>query len=143
MTAEHTRIQLSLEDDPRLLPAVSSAVGQVACGAGFASEAIAGLIGASDCACRETFPLLRGTRPHLDVTVERFSDRIEVTLTHQGEPGPAPCRDAPGAGSEGKGPAADGVALLQRVDRVLCDTAEGMHRTKFVKYLSSNPPARS
>ena len=129
------RVVLKLSNDPRLMAGVSGAVEHMAERAGCDARACADLIVAAEEACRETFPLLPAADAQLAVTIEDFSDRVEVTFEYQGGGLPAAGLHAfavPGAEEEGE---LSGRKLLARVDRVQYDTQDGTSRLTLVKYI--------
>jgi len=138
VTADSARIELHLSDDERLLGAVGSAGAFIAGRAGLESDAQAAMAVAAEEACRATFPLLRCENAKLDVTVEQFSDRIEVTLTyHETRQGESLAerefaRNALGAG-------VDKIKLLSKIDKVRHRTEGGISKTTLVKNLQPGP----
>ena len=71
----------------------------------------------------------------LDVTLDTFSDRIEICIHHRGQLIPAVGLQAFAIPGLGTGGGMNGVELLQRVDRVLFNMEEGAARTTLVKFL--------
>ena len=133
VTAETHRVDFALGRDARLLRAVSAAIAVLGDEAGFDPADAQNLGAAAEAACEDTFPQLPAECPRLSVTVESFSDRLEVTLAHHGESAPAIGLETFAAQT---GPQqARGPALLQSVDRVQYDSSGGMARTRLVKYL--------
>ncbi len=134
VTAETHRVDFALERDARLLRAVSAAIAVLGEAAGLGPADAQDLGAAAEAACEDTFPQLLGESPQLSVTVESFSDRLEITLAHRGESAPAVGLQtfAPQAGPQQAGR----PALLQSVDRVQYDSRGGIARTRLVKYLS-------
>ena len=143
MTTEHSRAELSVSDDPRLLLAVSVAVARAASRAGLDNGAQADLIAATEQACADTFKLLASGNGQLTVIVEDFEDRIQVTLQHQGEALPSAGLETFAGLSEGGEADLSGLMLLSRVDRVMYDTSGGTSRTILVKYTSAEPHTKS
>jgi hypothetical protein len=138
VTADSARIELHLSDDERLLGAVGSAGAFIAGRAGLASDAQAAMAAAAEEACRATFPALRCENAKLDVVVEQFSDRIEVTLTYrQTRPGESFSESGSARNALGAGP--DKIELLSKVDRVQHTTEGGISKTTLVKNLQSGP----
>ena len=84
MDTEPKTIRLQIDADPRLAAAVGGAARYLADAAGMENEAIAQLQSAVIAACREAFGHLSEDHPHLDVSLTRLSDRIEVSLSHEG-----------------------------------------------------------
>lgn len=82
-------VLLHLNADARLAAAVGGVARYFADAAGLESEPCFQLQMAVVAACRESFRHLGGLGAQLAVTLERFADRIEIGLTHQGTPAPA------------------------------------------------------
>jgi len=138
MTTDQTRTELSLQNDPRLMAAVSAIVSHSAQRIGLPAEAQEGLAAAVMNACRETFPLLGdqdGTNPSLKVIVEDFPDRVEVTIEHAGEAQPTAGLDTFCAGGGDDGTTGISNSLQDtRVDRVQYESHDGRSRMKLIKY---------
>lgn len=133
------RVVLHLSNDERLLGAVGSAGAFIAGRAGLESSAQAAVAAAAEEACRATFPLLHNEDAKLEVTVEQFSDKVEVTVAYRsdtqavfGPDGLTLARGALGAGPER-------IELLSKVDRVRHTTEGGISKTTLVKNLHSDP----
>jgi hypothetical protein len=133
VTAETHRVDFAMGRDPRLLPAVGAAIAILGDEMGFDPSATQNLGAAAEATCEEAFLELPAEAPELDVTVESFSDRLEITLARRS-------KGEPEAGREPEPLAAPRpvkrVALLQNVDRVQHDSTGGVVRTRLVKYLS-------
>jgi hypothetical protein len=140
MTDGPVRVVFHLDQDSRLVAVFCCAVEHQAIQAGFESEAGAQLARAAGDVCRETITQLGGNGQGVDVTLDTFSDRIEVAIHCRDRMIPAigleafACSDAL---SEGAG-SLNGLELLSRVDRVLYNAEGGVARTTLVKFL----PAR-
>ena len=84
--------------------------------------------------CRQTLPLLNGDG--LDVAIEDFDDRLQISVEHRGEP-----QAAVGVESflaecaRESAQRTTGVHLMRTVDRIEYDTRNGSIRTTLVKYL--------
>jgi hypothetical protein len=81
--------RLLLDADTRLAAAAGGVVRYLADVAGLENDAIARLQSAVIAACAEAFEHLTADHPQLQVTFTRFSDRMEVALSHLGEDSPA------------------------------------------------------
>jgi len=133
VASEHSRVELNVSNDPRLIRAVGGAVEHVAQRIGFNEGECRDLVAAAEQACRDTLQLLFANNATLGVTVEDFPDRVEITLLHQVERG----RDA-SARQGAKATAADerrDQNLLSWVDRVEQHTSGGTSRMTLVRYL--------
>jgi anti-sigma regulatory factor (Ser/Thr protein kinase) len=134
------RIELTVDNDPRLLTGVAAIVSHAAHCSGLALNAQDALAAAVAEAVRETFPLLNGNESGIKLIVEHFRDRVEITIEHSGEAMPTAgldsfCADAP-AGASGLS-----TALLKtNVDRVKYEARDGRSRTILIKYCAGGAP---
>jgi hypothetical protein len=139
MTTEPVRVEFHLGLHPLLVEVLRGAVQFQALQAGCSSETGAAIAGASEDVCRETLSLLADVDGGLDVVLETFADRLEVSILHPGQLAPAVGLDT-FASSEIRPAGAGGIngmELLSRVDRVLYNTEDGKTRTTLVKFLKS------
>jgi len=113
---------LHLDADARLAAAVGGAARYLANVAGLESVAIAQLQSATIAACHEAFRHLTAAHPHLDATLTRFPDRIEVALCHTG--------------------GASGPGVLAGVDRIQYETHGAESVTRLTKYIGEVAPRR-
>jgi hypothetical protein len=140
MTDEPVRVVFHLDRDWRLVGAVCCAVEHQAIQAGFETEAGADLARAAGDVCRETISQLGGNGEGVDVTVDTFSDRIEIAIHSRSQAVPPLGLETfalSGVSSRGES-GLNGQELLSRVDRVLYNAEGGVARTTLVKFL----PAR-
>ena len=131
MTADSQVFELQIDPDARLAAAAGGIARFVSEAAGLASEAAAELQKSVVAVCVAAFRGLRSDHSHVTVTVERFSDRIEVAVAHEGDPSPAVGLDqiAGFAGQVGAG------AKLGGVDRIQYEARQGTAITRLIKYL--------
>jgi hypothetical protein len=137
MTGESTRVQFHLDRDPRLISAVRSAVHFQASRAGLEEESCENFAIASEDVCKEALTQLTDADGGLDVTLDTFPDRMEISIHHRGQLTPAVGLETfalPGADAGGAG-GLNGVELLSRVDRVMFNSEAGVARTTLVKFL--------
>jgi hypothetical protein len=140
MTDEPVRVVFHLNQDWSLVGVLCCAVEHQAVHAGFETEAGAQLARAAGDVCRETISQLGADGAGVDVTLDTFSDRIEIAIHCRGQGLPAlgletfAFSDARSGGTGGL----NGLELLSRVDRVLYNAEDGTARTTLVKFL----PAR-
>jgi hypothetical protein len=136
VTREHSRTILHLCRDDRLIAAVGGAVAHFAERVGMENSACNLLTSALEELCRQTLPLLNGNGDGLDVAIEDFDDRLQISVEHKGEAQPsvgvesfiAECaRDSDKR--------LTGVRLMRTVDRIEYDARSGSIRTTLVKYL--------
>jgi hypothetical protein len=140
MTDEPVRVVFHLDQDWRLVGVFCCAVEHQAIQAGFETEAGAQLASAAGDVCRETISQLGGKEQAVDVTLDTFSDRIEIAIHCRDQAIPAIGLESfAGCGtlSEGTG-ALNGLELLSRVDRVLFNAEGGVARTTLVKFLPAH-----
>jgi hypothetical protein len=138
---ESKTIRLQIDADPRLAAAVGGAVRYLADAAGMENDATAQLQAAVIAACLAAFEHLSGDRPHLNATLTRLSDRIEVALSHEG--GTAPAADPPTlakSASQAAKPGDSGV--WSGVDRVQYEMQGNVTVTRLTKYISQGAPSR-
>jgi hypothetical protein len=135
MTDDSTRVELHLDRDPRLISAVRSAVHFLATRAGLEEKGCENFALASEEVCREALTQLTDADGGLNVTLDTFPDRMEISIHHRGRVVPAVGLEtfAP-SGAEATG-GLNGVELLSRVDRVSFNAEKGIARTTLVKYL--------
>jgi hypothetical protein len=140
---EHSRTVLHLSPDDRLVVAVGGAVAHFAERAGMDDVARNLLTGALEDLCRQTLPLLNGNGESLDVVVEDFDDRLQISVEHRGEAQPSVGVETfiAECARESK-QRVTGVHLLRTVDRIEYDARDGSIRTTLVKYLKSEKNGR-
>jgi len=135
VSAEAKSFQLQVDADPRLAAAAGGAARFLADAAGLTSDEASNLQKSVVTACEESFEHLTGERPHLTVTLTRYSDRIEVAMAHEGAAEPAIGLDRI-AGFAGQ---LEGSGGLGGVDRVQYEAHDGMAVTRLTKYFGRAP----
>jgi len=141
MATDPARTEITLGNDPRLLPGVAAVVAFSAARAGFAARDQETLATAVLNACRETFALLDGAHSAIGLGIADSPGCIEVTIEHSGEPLPTAGLDSFCAATAEEGAAGISRALLSTaVDRVKYDTHEGRSRMTLIKYRSDARP---
>ena len=138
MTNDSTRVVLHLNRGPLLVAAVRAAVEFQATHAGLDSGSCGKLAKACEDVCHQTLSQLTEDDDGLEVTLDTFADRIEISLHHHGQLLPAMGLEsftsfAPSAKGSG---GLNGMEILAQVDRVLYNTEEGAARTTLVKFLN-------
>jgi len=136
MTTEPIRVEFHLGPHPLLLGVLRGTVQFQAAQAGFESEPGVAIAKASEDVCRETLSRLSNADDGIDVILEAFSDRMEVSILHRGESVPAIGLDSftcssvltPASGI-------NGLELLSRMDSVKYCTENGQSRTTLVMLL--------
>ena len=131
MTADSKRISLHVDADTRLAAAVGAAARFLSEAAGLAAPAAGEFQASVTAASREAMGRLAGDHPHLNATITRFVDRIEVALSQEGSSDPAAGLDriAGLASPPGTSRAFEGV------DRIQFEAHEGTAVTRLTKYL--------
>jgi len=142
MADESTRVEFHLDRDPRLISAVRSAAHFQASQAGLEEQGCENFATASEDVCREALTQITDADGGLDVTLDSFPDRMEISIHHRGQLVPAVGLETfalPDLAERGAG-GLNGAELLSRVDRVMFNSKEGIARTTLVKFLQ---PKRS
>lgn len=133
---EHSRTVLHLSRDDRLIAAVGAAVAHFAERVGMENSACCLLTSALEELCRQTLPLLNGKGDGLDVAIEDFDDRLQISIEHKGEAQPSVGVEsfiAECARDSDQG--LTGARLMRTVDRIEYDARSESIRTTLVKYL--------
>jgi len=131
---------MCMDADARLAAAAGGVARFLADAAGLESEAVARLQSAVIEACLEAFEHLAGKHPHLEVTFARFSDRLEVSLSHE-EAAPAIAVQTI-TGLAGKKTDSDANSgSIPGVDRVQHETRGKEAITRLTKYLRQVAPS--
>lgn len=136
MPTEPTRVVLHLDRGPLPAGVVHTAVQFQASQAGVESKTGGKFARACEDVARETLSQLIEGDAGLDVTVDTFADRMEISIQHRGQQEPAVVEafvhaEGPSDGSSGL----DRMELLEQVDRVMFNTEGGVARTTLVKFL--------
>jgi hypothetical protein len=135
---------MQMEADPRLAAAAGGAARYFADAAGLEAPAIASWQTAIVAACKEAFANLTREHPRLDVIFTRLVDRLEVTLSQEGETAPALGLDSLTGLSAEAGDAPDktqsGSPVMRGVDRVQYESKGGMAVTRLTKYITPTTP---
>ena len=139
MAAELQSLLLHIEADPRLAAAAGGVVRYIADAAGLENDAIARLQSAVIAACSEAFEHLSADHPQLQITFTRFSDRMEVALSHLGEDSPAVGLDTIAGFAAQVGGTGSIQVVLAGFDRVQYETHGGEAVTRLTKYIGQVP----
>ena len=136
MSDEPVRVVFHLDQDPRLVGVFCSAVEHQATQAGMPGDACTKLSQAAGDVCRETIAQHGANGEPVEVTLDKFSDRIEIAIHCRGQALPAIGLEKFALpGTAGKDASLNGSDLLSRVDRVLYNADGGVARTTLVKFL--------
>jgi hypothetical protein len=114
-------IRLQIDPDPRLAAAAGGAARYLGDAAGLENPGLSQLQAATVAACNEAFRQIHAIQRHLDVTLTRFADRIEVAVCHEG--GDATSQQAP-----------------EGIDRVQFERQGNCAVTRLTKYLTPSVP---
>ena len=107
--------------------------------AGLENDAIARLQSAVIAACSEAFEHLSADHPQLQISFTRFSDRMEVALSHLGEDSPAVGLDTIAGFAAQVGGTGAIQVVLAGFDRVQYETHGGEAVTRLTKYIGQVP----
>lgn len=118
---ETKRIRLQIDPDPRLAAAAGGAVRYLGRAAGLEDPGLSQLQAATVAACKEGFRQIHAIQQHLDVTLTRFGDRIEVALCLEG-------------GNRASQQAPEGIDSVQFERQGNCGV------TRLTKYLTPSVP---
>jgi len=135
VATELQSLLLHIEADPRLAAAAGGVVRYIADAAGLENDAIARLQSAVIAACSEAFEHLSADHPQLQITFTRFSDRMEVALSHLGEDSPAVGLDTIAGFAAQVGGTGSIQVVLAGFDRVQYETQGREAVTRLTKYI--------
>jgi hypothetical protein len=144
MTEEPVRVVFHMDQNWDLVGVFCCAVEHQAIQAGFETQDGTQLARAAGDVCREAISQAGVEGEGVDVTLETYSDRMEVAIHCRGQHLPPVGLDAFAAsGSRASASGGlDGLELLSRVDRVLYNSANGIARTTLVKFLPAHRPSK-
>src|ERR1019366_4088793 len=136
-TTDSAHIVFHLDRDPRLVAAICSAVHYEAVRVGLDAGGCDALGKASEDVCREALLQLTDADGGLEITIDTFADRIEISIHHRGQLIPAVGLETftPAIAQDGESGGLNGMELLERVDRVMFNSEDGTARTTLVKFL--------
>ena len=141
VATEAQSIQMQIEADARLAAAAGGAARYFADAAGFESSAIADWQAAVVAACQEAFEHLTREHPRLSVKLSRWTDRLEVALSSEGDTAPAIGLDSlAGFGPHGTGTQEGKPQVLGGVDRVQYETHGRVAITRLTKFITPTTP---
>jgi hypothetical protein len=135
VTAEPKNLHVLMDADARLAAAAGGAARFLADEAGLETEAGARLQSSVVAACKEAFRHLAPAHPHLEITFARFSDRLEISISHEGEAAVAGTRSA-----SPKEQSKSNSDELRGVDRVQYEKHGKEMVTRLTKYLGKVAP---
>ena len=137
MTDELTRVAFHLDRDPTLISAVHCAVQFQASRTNLEEKTCAEFAKATEGICREALSHLTDADGGLDVTLDTFSDRIEVSIRHHGRlMPPVGLETSTATQTHDNGDTRlSAVQPLSCVDRVSFNAEDGVAHTTLVKFL--------
>ena len=124
-----------MDADARLAAAAGGAARFLADDAGLESGAGAQLQSSVIAASKEAFLHLAPTHPHLEITLARFPDRLEISLSHEGDAAPASPSSA-----AAKVQSSANSGELPGVDRVQYETHGNEIVIRLTKFLDKVAP---
>jgi hypothetical protein len=139
MSTLSTRVSLNFHADARLAAAAGGVARYFADAAGLDEESCRELQMAVVAACKESFHNLKEDRSQLVVVLERFADRVEVALTHEGKAAPAIGLHSV-AGFSGSD--TSGKQLFSGLDRMQFETKGGASTTRLTKFWKQSATPR-
>lgn len=142
MATEPTTFHLRLDADARLAAAAGGAARFLAETAGLESSATSQLQSSVVTACIESFEHLTNAKQHLDVTLTRFPDRIEVALSFPDDSAPALGLDTIAGFAKQSSTSAEAPNVFAGVDRVQYESHDGKAVTRLTKYIGQLAPQR-
>lgn len=131
---------MCIDADARLAAAVGGVARFLADAAGLETDAAARLQSAVIEACLEAFEHLAGKHPHLEIDFARFSDRLEVSISHESV-GPAVGMHTITGFAANKLEKTPNSATPSGVDRVQHETHGNEIVTRLTKYLRQVAPS--
>ena len=140
VATEAKNLHMCIDADARLAAAAGGVARFLADAAGLESEAVARLQSAVIEACLEAFEHLAGKHPHLEIDFARFSDRLEVSLSHE-DASPAVGMHTITGFSANRLKHLGDARTPEGVDRVQHETHGKESVTRMTKYLGQVAPS--
>jgi len=140
VATEAKSLRLSIDADARLAAAAGGVIRHLADAAGLENGAVARLQSAVITACSEAFERQTADHPQLQITFTRFSDRLEVALSHLGEDSPAVGLGTIAGSAAPVGGTACNPAVFAAFDRARYETHDGETVTRLTKYIGQGAP---
>lgn len=131
---------MCIDADARLAAAAGGVARFLADAAGLESDAVARLQSAVIEACLKAFEQLAGQHPHLEIDFARFSDRLEVSLSHEDAGPVVGMHTITGFVAEKLGSTGDSE-ISAGVDRIQHETHGKEIVTRLTKYLGQVVPS--
>jgi hypothetical protein len=131
---------MCIDADARLAAAAGGVARFLADAAGLEGDAVERLQSAVIEACLDAFEHLAGKHPHLEIDFARFSDRLEVSLSHE-DTGPAIGMHTITGFASKQVNGTENSGALAGVDRVQHETHGKEIVTRLTKYLGQVAPS--
>jgi len=131
-------LHMRMDADVRLAAAAGGVARFLADAAGLENPAVARLQSTVVAACTEAFEHLTRLHPYLDLEFSRYTDRIEIALSHEGAASPGTGRNAITEFGKSSGKSSPGSSAFSGVDRVQYETRGGEVVTRLIKYLGQD-----
>ncbi|HEV8383683.1 MAG TPA: hypothetical protein VGQ11_02345 [Candidatus Acidoferrales bacterium] len=144
MAKELTRAEFRFPPDSQLVLGVVAAAEHFGQRMHLGDSAVHDLMRAAQNACQSTFQLISDKSATLGVVITEFTDRVEISIEHQGEALPTAGLDtfldavAEGAESD----QLSGSMLMTLVDRVQYQTEAGTQRMTLIKNAPASSPKK-
>ena len=140
VATELKNLHMCIDADARLAAAAGGVARFLADAAGLEGDAVARLQSAVIEACLEAFEHLAGKHPHLEIDFSRFSDRLEVSLSHEDASPAIGMHTITGFAANKLEQPGDSVTLTG-VDRVQHETHGNEIVTRLTKYFRQVAPS--
>ena len=121
MASEHSRTELLVDNDARLICGLGRIVEPLGLRLGMPAARLQDLAEAAEKICLATFPLIGNHNASVKASCQDFPDRIEVTLEYPGD---------------ARAKTVQSVKAAGRVDRVQEQSSAGHTRILLVQFLS-------
>jgi hypothetical protein len=140
VATEPKNLHMSIDADARLAAAAGGVARFLADAGGLEGDAVARLQSAVIEACLEAFEHLAGKHPHLEIDFSRFTDRLEVSLSHEDAGPTVGMHTITGFAAKELGRPGESAAPAG-VDRVQHETHGNEIVTRLTKYLGQVAPS--
>jgi len=140
VATEPKNLHMCIDADARLAAAAGGVARFLADAAGLESDAATRLQSAVIETCLKAFEHLAGQHPHLEIQFGRFSDRLEVSLSHE-DAGPALGIHTITDFASKQADHTENPGALAGVDRVQHETHGNETITRLTKYLRQVAPS--
>jgi hypothetical protein len=142
VATEPQTLHLQFDADARLAAAAGGAARFLADAAGLDTSAATQLQSSVVTACIESFDNFTNAKQHLDVTLTRYPDRIEVALCFPAETAPALGLDTIAGFAKQSAAGAGTQHVFAGVDRVQYESHDGETVTRLTKFIGKLAPRR-